>query len=78
MYPDTYIWSDPKNLLLAEIATSVSRIKFLTAIQLFQEVPDEFGHVTYGPKVVEDVEPDEHEVEGTRRAREVAAEMLAA
>ncbi|GAA2071642.1 hypothetical protein [Williamsia deligens] len=78
---------DASTALLAEIATTVSSQRFLTALGLFQKVenvPEMFHPAVYGPQRDPDDTEDtrsSEEVEQVAakraRAREVAADFLA-
>lgn len=53
--PQDHIWHDDHNLWFSKIASMLSEIRFLSAAGKFEDIPDDYLPVRYGP-------PDQEEI----------------
>ncbi|QZD97534.1 tail assembly chaperone [Gordonia phage LonelyBoi] len=78
--PDDWMWASIDSRLLAEIATTASDHRFLTAASLMEEVPSDYWRTRYGPKTTDDPAVVERAAEAesaSLKAQQVADEIRA-
>lgn len=76
--PDTWLWSDPSAMLLTEIATIASDMRFLAANRFDWpdgEVPERYWPARYGPPRAETGETETVRSDDVDKSRQVAAAM---
>ena len=76
--PDTWLWSDPSAMLLAEVATITSDMRYLQAAQFDWkdgEIPEQYWSARYGPPRPEPLAVDDGQSKNVDTARQVAASM---